>query len=82
MKEKDVKYSSKCLEFWLIGFAMVTVNQKTFQSILLQNLIFFKIDKYNSWPLYYFPLLDVILNIYRTLENNKGLGEVEHLNIC
>lgn len=39
LKENEIKYSSKCWEFWLTGFVMVTVNQKAFQTILLQNHI-------------------------------------------
>ena len=40
LKENEIKYSSKCWKFWLIGFVTVTGNQKTFQTILSQNLIF------------------------------------------
>lgn len=39
-ESKEIKYSSKYLEFWLTGSVTVTINQKTFQPILSQNLIF------------------------------------------
>lgn len=40
LKENEIKYSFKSWKFWLIGFVTVTVNRKTFQTILSKNLIF------------------------------------------